>query len=159
MTHLPPSEASAAGDNNSGIGAADAYRMLSQASAVMAATLDGAPASSPAPPSSPDAPTPAPWTAPRGVQLTGPWVAGAVYGVVPAGPLAVVPEANQVHTGKWYAITRGRYVGVTHSTAICDAAVTRVSHGLRAVYDTQYEAVQAFNDALEADLDLIEVIA
>ncbi|KAJ7662256.1 hypothetical protein DFH06DRAFT_1325574 [Mycena polygramma] len=70
----------------------------------------------------PDAPTPAPWTAPRGVQLTGPWVAGAVYGVVPAGPLAVVPEANQVHTGKWYAITRGRYVGVTHSTAICDAA-------------------------------------
>ncbi|KAJ7662252.1 hypothetical protein DFH06DRAFT_1129373 [Mycena polygramma] len=131
MTHLPPSEVAPAANHAAAATPQPspptrplplATTTLASASAVMAATLDGAPASSPAPPSSPDAPTPAPWTAPRGVQLTGPWVAGAVYGVVPAGPLAVVPEANQVHTGKWYAITRGRYVGVTHSTAICDAA-------------------------------------
>jgi hypothetical protein len=59
---------------------------------------------------------------------------------------------------KWYAITKGRYIGVTNSTAVADNAVTRVSHAFRACYTTQYEAVKAFNDALALNIGLIEVI-
>jgi hypothetical protein len=87
--------------------------------------------------------------------MTGPWVAGAIYGVVPAGPLAIVPDNGE----KWYAITKGRYVGVTNNLAIADAAVTRVSHALRASYSSQVDAVAAFNQALSMPfLNLIEIV-
>ncbi|KAJ7625133.1 hypothetical protein DFH06DRAFT_1129072 [Mycena polygramma] len=106
-------------------------------------------------------PVAAPWVAPAtaqpartGIQHTAPWVAGAIYGVVPSAHLAMVPDNGE----KWYAITKGRYVGVTNSTAVADNAVTRVSHALRSVYTTQAEAVQAFNDALDMNIGLIEVI-
>lgn len=89
-----------------------------------------------------------------GVQYTGPWIAGEVYGIVPDGPLDMVPDQSE----RWYAITKGRYVGVTNSVAVADGSVTRVSHALRASYGSQAEAVQAFNNALAAHLDLIEVI-
>lgn len=89
-----------------------------------------------------------------GVQHTGPWIAGEVYAVIPDSPLAMVPDQSE----KWYAITKGRYVGVTNSVAVADGGVTRVSHALRAFYGSQAEAVQAFNQALAANLDLIEVI-
>ncbi|KAJ7811361.1 hypothetical protein B0H13DRAFT_2383927 [Mycena leptocephala] len=90
-----------------------------------------------------------------GVRMTGPWVAGAIYGVVPAGPLAIVPDNGE----KWYAITKGRYVGVTNNLAIADAAVTRVSHALRASYSSQVDAVAAFNQALSMPfLNLIEIV-
>ncbi|KAJ7810046.1 hypothetical protein B0H13DRAFT_1927549 [Mycena leptocephala] len=87
--------------------------------------------------------------------LTGPWIAGAIYGVIPTGPLALVPNQSGE---KWYAITKGRYVGVTNSTAIADGAVTRVSHALRTLFSSQADAVQAFNAALAANLGLIEVV-
>ncbi|KAJ7615092.1 hypothetical protein DFH06DRAFT_1343946 [Mycena polygramma] len=80
----------------------------------------------------------------NGLQMSAPWVAGALYGVVPAGPLALVPDRGE----KWYAITKGRYIGVTNSGAVADHAVTRISHALRVSYDSQSEAVAAFNDAL-----------
>ncbi|KAJ7983072.1 hypothetical protein DFH06DRAFT_1318531 [Mycena polygramma] len=91
---------------------------------------------------------------PHGIQRTGPWIVGELYGVVPAGPLAMIPDVGE----KWYAITKGRYVGITNSTAIADGAVSRVSHALRSVFDTQQEAVEAFNVALAANLGLIQVI-
>jgi hypothetical protein len=79
---------------------------------------------------------------------------GVIYGVVPTGPLALVPDNSE----KWYAITKGCYVGVTSSTAIADGAVTRVSHALRTGYSSQADAVQAFNAALALNLGLIEVV-
>ncbi|KAJ7654565.1 hypothetical protein DFH06DRAFT_1329829 [Mycena polygramma] len=80
----------------------------------------------------------------NGLQMSAPWVAGALYGVVPEGPLALVPDRGE----KWYAITKGKYIGVTNSGAVADHAVTSVSHSLRVCYDSQSEAVRAFNDAL-----------
>ncbi|KAJ6494918.1 hypothetical protein DFH09DRAFT_1337560 [Mycena vulgaris] len=68
-----------------------------------------------------------------------PWVAGNLYGVVPGGPLTPVPD----HSEKWYAITKGRFVGVTSSTAIADGAAA---------------ALAAFNSALALNLGLVEVI-
>ncbi|KAJ6463777.1 hypothetical protein C8R47DRAFT_1224945 [Mycena vitilis] len=108
----------------------------------------------------------APWTPPAppappaqastgGIRFTGPWLAGVIYGVVPGGPLATVPDDGE----KWYAITKGRFVGVTNSTAIADGAVSRVSHALRSVFDTQQEAVTAFNQALALNIGLVQVIS
>ncbi|KAJ7601287.1 hypothetical protein DFH06DRAFT_1353504 [Mycena polygramma] len=103
------------------------------------------------PPAPPAGMTP---TGRAGIQRTGPWIAGELYGVVPAGPLATIPDIGE----KWYAITKGRFVGVTNSTAVADGAVSRVSHALRSIFDTQQEAVDAFNLALAANLGLIQVI-
>ncbi|KAJ7860161.1 hypothetical protein B0H13DRAFT_2355767 [Mycena leptocephala] len=73
----------------------------------------------------------------------------------PRGPLAIVPDNGE----KWYAITKGRYVGVTNNLAIADAAVTRVSHALCASYSSQVDAVAAFNQALSMPfLNLIEIV-
>ncbi|KAJ7678288.1 hypothetical protein DFH06DRAFT_1121779 [Mycena polygramma] len=80
----------------------------------------------------------------NGLQMSAPWVAGALYGVVPDAPLALVADRGE----KWYAITKGKYIGVTNSGAVADHAVTRVSHALRVCYDSQSEAVAAFNDVL-----------
>ncbi|KAJ7079328.1 hypothetical protein C8R43DRAFT_951858 [Mycena crocata] len=93
--------------------------------------------------------------APTYIRRSGPWVAGEIYGVVPTGPLILVPDNGE----KWYAITKGRYVGCTPSVAIADSAVTCVSHALRTGYGSQQLAVAAFNDALAAPfLGLIQVI-
>ncbi|KAJ7617532.1 hypothetical protein DFH06DRAFT_1342947 [Mycena polygramma] len=107
----------------------------------------------PPPPRPPAVDTPQPLT---GLRMTGPWVAGPVYGVVPAGLLALAPDTGD--KGRWYSITRGRFVGVTQNLAVADAAVTRVSHALRQSYGSQAEAVEAFNLALASNLSLIEVI-
>ncbi|KAJ7229601.1 hypothetical protein C8J57DRAFT_1251788 [Mycena rebaudengoi] len=90
-----------------------------------------------------------------GIRLSGPWVVGQLYGVVPLGPLAAISHESD----KWYAITKGKYVGVTTSTAIADGAVSHVSHALRTVYSTQEEARQAFNSALSLGIGLVIVIA
>ncbi|KAJ6453450.1 hypothetical protein DFH09DRAFT_1351268 [Mycena vulgaris] len=91
---------------------------------------------------------------PAGISMQGPWVAGNLYGVVPGGPLTPVPD----HSEKWYAITKGRFVGVTSSTAIADGAVSCVSHALRTGYSSQAAALAAFNSALALNLGLVEVI-
>ncbi|KAJ7169408.1 hypothetical protein C8R46DRAFT_1217109 [Mycena filopes] len=124
-------------------GAAHAYSMLSIAANALASAA-GAP-----PP-----PSPAPTSASQGIQHQGPWIAGALYGVVPTGPLTVIPD-NGEH---WYAITKGLYVGVTNSTAIADGAVTRVSDALRINYKSQADAVNAFNQALALNIGLVKVI-
>ncbi|KAJ7836517.1 hypothetical protein B0H13DRAFT_2368687 [Mycena leptocephala] len=101
--------------------------------------------------------TPAPPAAVTGLHMTAPWVAGAIYGVVPGGPLTIVAENSSSDT--WYAITKGRYVSVTNSTAIANGAVTRVSNALRTGYGSQAEAVQAFNAALSMPfLGLIAIV-
>ncbi|KAJ7175674.1 hypothetical protein C8R46DRAFT_1030709 [Mycena filopes] len=65
-------------------GAAHAYSMLSIAANALA-TAAGAP-----PP-----PSAAPTSASQGIQYTGPWIAGALYGVVPAGPLTMIPDNGE----------------------------------------------------------------
>ncbi|KAJ6551554.1 hypothetical protein B0H19DRAFT_1264213 [Mycena capillaripes] len=122
--------------------AAHAFHMLSVAANALAAA---APA---------ETPVGVPAPAPTGIQYHGPWVASAIYDVIPTGPLATVPDNGE----KWYAITKGRYIGVTNSTAIADNAVTHVSHALRTSYSSQVDAVRAFNDALALNIGLIEVI-
>ncbi|KAJ7182626.1 hypothetical protein C8R43DRAFT_940751 [Mycena crocata] len=94
---------------------------------------------------------------PTGIHLTGPWVAGEIYGVVPLAPLTLVPDNGPE---KWYAITKGKYVGCTPSTAVADGAVTCVSHALRSAYPSQAAAVGAFNAALAMNpwAELVKVI-
>ncbi|KAJ7238447.1 hypothetical protein C8J57DRAFT_1246520 [Mycena rebaudengoi] len=80
-------------------------------------------------------------------QLVGPWEAGVLYGIIPLQPLMpVLPDTND----KWYAITCGKYVGLTHNSAISLAAVTGVSQGLHNHYLSQTVALAAFNGALAA---------
>ncbi|KAJ7886294.1 hypothetical protein B0H13DRAFT_2342941 [Mycena leptocephala] len=76
-------------------------------------------AAAPAPIPIPVAPAPAP--APAAVpvpafQTRGPWVAGALYVVVPSGPLTAVAEVELVEGESgptWYCITKGCWVSVT----------------------------------------------
>ncbi|KAJ7704199.1 hypothetical protein B0H16DRAFT_1482688 [Mycena metata] len=88
---------------------------------------------------------------PPGVFLTrGPWVAGALYVVVPTAPLlGIAEEALDDDVPAWYAIIRGRYVGVTLSNALALNATTGVSAGSMRKYKTQALAVAAFNEMLQ----------
>ncbi|KAJ7271703.1 hypothetical protein C8J57DRAFT_1226283 [Mycena rebaudengoi] len=83
------------------------------------------------PPPAPAAPVPV--VNPR-YQLVAPWE-----------PLAPVLPDN---TDKWYAITRGKYVGLTRNSAVSLAAVSGVSQGLHNHYSSQTDALNAFNEAL-----------
>jgi hypothetical protein len=76
-----------------------------------------------------------------------PWIAGHLYNVVPLAPLTAIPD----HGEKWFAITRGKYVGLTNNSAISLNAVTGVASGLSDRCTTQGEALQHFNDALGAN--------
>ncbi|KAJ7040188.1 hypothetical protein C8F04DRAFT_1178283 [Mycena alexandri] len=78
--------------------------------------------------------------------FTGPWVTGTLYGVVPLAPLTAIPDNNE----KWFAITRGRYVGLTTNSAISLNAVTGVSSGLSNRLSSQAEALHHFNTVLAA---------
>ncbi|KAJ7669899.1 hypothetical protein DFH06DRAFT_1125308 [Mycena polygramma] len=114
-----------------------------------------APAASPA-----VVPTPAPASttapAPAGFHTTGPWVAGALYVVVPSAPLMPIVETDIVPDGeegpKWYAITRGHYIGVTLSNPLAVNAVVGVSHSGMKGYKTQALALAAFNEMLRYNM-------
>ncbi|KAJ7429988.1 hypothetical protein B0H11DRAFT_2249989 [Mycena galericulata] len=151
---VPSQAAPAPGDQG------QAWHLLSQAATAMAAATQ-APAPMQAPAATAAAAVQVPAAAPAapaaggGLRMNGPWVAGQIYGVVPAAPLTPVPDNAE----KWYAITKGRYVGVTNSAAIADGAVSRVSHSLRTGYSSQSEAIEAFNDALAMPhLGLVAVV-
>jgi hypothetical protein len=75
-----------------------------------------------------------------------PWIASNLYGVVPLAPLTAVPD----HGEKWFAITRGKYVGLTTNFPISLNAVTGVPSSLSDKFTTQGEALQHFNEALGA---------
>jgi hypothetical protein len=95
------------------------------------------------------APAPASTPAPNNsfIQLAGPWIAGGLYGVVPAAPLTAIVDHNE----KWFSITRGRYVGLTNNSAISLNAVSGVPGALSDRCNTQAEALQHFNAALAVD--------
>ncbi|KAJ7456839.1 hypothetical protein B0H11DRAFT_2243719 [Mycena galericulata] len=152
MTQLPSDQVAPAASSDAA--EASASPMVADANEA-AADGSSAPAS-PAPTGSAAAPagsavTP---TARTGLQSTGPWIVGELYNVVPGGPLALVPDRGE----KWYAITKGRFVGVTNNSAFADGAVSRVSNALRGHYDTQAEAATVFNDALASGLGIVAVV-
>ncbi|KAJ7917018.1 hypothetical protein B0H13DRAFT_2322797 [Mycena leptocephala] len=95
--------------------------------------------------SSPAVPAPTP-TAPAvpGLRTSGPWLAGLLYAVTPLAPLTAVADNGD----KWFAITRGRYVGLTKNSAISHNAVTGISSGLSDKCGSQAEALEYFNGAL-----------
>ncbi|KAJ7684870.1 hypothetical protein DFH06DRAFT_1118539 [Mycena polygramma] len=102
-----------------------------------------APAVAPAPAPVP-APAPATALATAVLRSSAPWRAGFLYSVVPYAPLEAVVDNGD----KWFAITRGTYVGLTQNSAISLNAVTGVSTGLSEKFTTQAMALAHFNAAL-----------
>ncbi|KAJ6524928.1 hypothetical protein B0H19DRAFT_1085050 [Mycena capillaripes] len=102
---------------------------------------------------------PATLVAPVGFRTRGPWVSGALYQVVPVGPLTAIAEEETTadFAPYWYCITRGKYVGVTLSHALVLAAVSGVSRSSMKAYKTQILAVESFNEMLA--FGMVAVIA
>ncbi|KAJ7752280.1 hypothetical protein B0H16DRAFT_1723626 [Mycena metata] len=76
----------------------------------------------------------------------GPFLANEVFSVAPSQPLAAIEEA--VPAPEWYAITRGRFVGVVDQFALSAVAISGVAHNANKAYATQALALDAFNKAL-----------
>ncbi|KAJ7138903.1 hypothetical protein C8R46DRAFT_1047155 [Mycena filopes] len=100
-------------------------------------------------PSLPSLPSVAP--APGLFRTGGPWIAGALYHVVPSGPLLPVPQ-DEDEDGLWYCITSGTFVGVTLSQALASKAVVGVPRSGMKSHKTQARALAAFNELLRFDL-------
>ncbi|KAJ7665347.1 hypothetical protein DFH06DRAFT_1127671 [Mycena polygramma] len=99
----------------------------------------------PPPPRNPGAGLPAPLVALLRDE-SGPFLANEVFSVTPPEPLAAIEE--EVPAPEWYAITRGRFVGVVDQFALSHVAISGVAHGARKAYTTQGLALAAFNQAL-----------
>ncbi|KAJ7017140.1 hypothetical protein C8F04DRAFT_1279935 [Mycena alexandri] len=82
---------------------------------------------------------------------SGPWISGRLFSVVPPTALAPISDLDQT----WYAVTKGRHVGVTPDNALDGATTTRVSGAAHKGYTTQAAALAAFNRALEGDLVVV----
>ncbi|KAJ7043429.1 hypothetical protein C8F04DRAFT_1250857 [Mycena alexandri] len=76
----------------------------------------------------------------------GPFLANEVFSATPSQPLEVIEE--EVDAPEWYAITRGRFVGVVDQYTLSAVAISGVAHAARKAYTTQHLAVAAFNQAL-----------
>jgi hypothetical protein len=59
--------------------------------------------------------------------------------------MIAIPDNNE----KWFAITRGKYVGLTRNAALSLNAVVGVSNALSTSFNSQAEALEHFNSALE----------
>ncbi|KAJ7923741.1 hypothetical protein B0H13DRAFT_2316097 [Mycena leptocephala] len=75
------------------------------------------------------------------IRMGAPWVAGLLYGIIPGASLTSVPDNG----GKWFAITRGKYIGFTQNSAISLNAVTGISTGLSEKFGSQADALNHFN--------------
>ncbi|KAJ7278656.1 hypothetical protein C8J57DRAFT_1502501 [Mycena rebaudengoi] len=75
-----------------------------------------------------------------------PYEANTVYRVVPMGPLAAILEPHPAP--EWYAITRGRFVGVVDQYALSQTAIASVPNAARKAYDTQALVLHVFNQAI-----------
>ncbi|KAJ7655761.1 hypothetical protein DFH06DRAFT_1329193 [Mycena polygramma] len=82
------------------------------------------------------------------VQSTGPWVVGSVYNVIPAAHLTGIDEVAD----KWYAITKGTYVGVTKHNNLSSNATIGVSGSQQNGFPLQSDAITAFNTALDGGM-------
>ncbi|KAJ7770409.1 hypothetical protein B0H16DRAFT_1451893 [Mycena metata] len=118
-----------------------AYEAVTAAAAQVAAAAASDSASATPHPSGPPAAGPA--SQPL-IRTSGPWIAGFLYAVVPNAPLGAVPDNGE----KWFAITRGRYIGLTTNAAIAINATGGVSGGLGPKFSNQMDALEHFNSAL-----------
>ncbi|KAJ7430884.1 hypothetical protein B0H11DRAFT_2262785 [Mycena galericulata] len=107
------------------------------------ALLGAAPAPAPAA-AAPAAPAPAAPLVGSLIRNSGPWIAGQIFNVVPPQPLAAIPDNGE----RWYAITRGKYVGLTKSSAVSINAVSGVPGSLTEKLSNQSDAIALFNQAL-----------
>ncbi|KAJ7893751.1 hypothetical protein B0H13DRAFT_2339566 [Mycena leptocephala] len=118
-------------------------------------------ATAPAPVVSPAQPPVVVSAMPTGFQVRGPWIAGALYVVVPPQHLTPVAESTPANDEddktQWYCITRGKYVGLTRNNFLALTAITGVSGGRMKGYKTQAEALQMFNELL--DYHMVSVAA
>ncbi|KAJ7026092.1 hypothetical protein C8F04DRAFT_1268564 [Mycena alexandri] len=107
-------------------------------------TAAAAPDAAPAVASAPSPSAPAAAASPPLIRTSAPWLAGSLYAVVPNAPLGAVADNGE----KWFAITRGRYIGLTTNAAIAINATGGVSGGLGPKFSSQMEALDHFNSAL-----------
>ncbi|KAJ7046291.1 hypothetical protein C8F04DRAFT_1248540 [Mycena alexandri] len=102
-------------------------------------------------------PPPPPTRAPAGAGLPapliallrgaeGPFLANEVFSETPTE--ALLPIEEEVPAAEWYAITRGRFVGVVDQFALGEVAIAGVAGSARKSYTTQGLALNAFNRAL-----------
>ncbi|KAK7000236.1 hypothetical protein R3P38DRAFT_3219122 [Favolaschia claudopus] len=128
-----------------------AVASLNQANASAAAAAAAATAMNAAATPSPVVPTAAvatPAAAPAGFRTQAPWIADALYRVVPGGPLQAIPEAFSLELVVWYSITKGKWVGVTRSNSLAVGAVAGVSGSQMRSHKSQALALAAFNQSL-----------
>ncbi|KAJ7829904.1 hypothetical protein B0H13DRAFT_2372253 [Mycena leptocephala] len=124
-------------------GVASAADAVQHAQSAIAAALSAA-FQVPAPtPQAQSAPQAAPQAASQFIRTSGPWIAGVLYSVIPGAALTAVPDNG----GKWFAITRGKYIGLTQNSAISWSAVTGISTGLSEKFNNQTDALNHFNAA------------
>ncbi|KAJ7033982.1 hypothetical protein C8F04DRAFT_1260479 [Mycena alexandri] len=88
------------------------------------------------------------------IHADGPWISGRFFSVLPPSPLAPITDLDQT----WYAVIKGRYVGVTPDNALDGAATVRVSGAGHKGYTTQAAALTAFNRALEGNLVVVSLV-
>ncbi|KAK7031321.1 hypothetical protein R3P38DRAFT_3187035 [Favolaschia claudopus] len=88
------------------------------------------------------------------LRTEGPYLANEVFVVAPAEALAPVDE--EVRAPEWYCITRGRFVGVVDHHALSDLAISGVAGGARKAFESQAQALSAFNKALA--LGIVHVV-
>ncbi|KAJ7511248.1 hypothetical protein B0H11DRAFT_2215087 [Mycena galericulata] len=125
----------------------DAADAIGDATDGVFAAVTGAPAQVFAAIAAAAAPAPAPAAGPAAggfTRATAPWVAGTLYSVIPLAPLQAIPDNGE----KWFAITRGKYVGLTKNSAISINAVTGVPGALMEKFSGQADALEYFNGAL-----------
>ncbi|KAJ7117330.1 hypothetical protein C8R43DRAFT_960628 [Mycena crocata] len=122
--------------------AADAAAAAAQGSSPAVAVVQAVPLPSLVP-----VPTPPVHTPNAGFLTHGPWVVKSLYLVVPTAPLMAVVEADE-EDKYWYAITSGRWVGITLNNTLAVRAVTGARGSHMKGYKTQAEALAAFNELL-----------
>ncbi|KAJ7035485.1 hypothetical protein C8F04DRAFT_1182387 [Mycena alexandri] len=121
----------------------DAAEAVHKAHANVTAAFAALPAPAPvAPQVVPAAAAPVPFV----LRHTAPWIAGNLYTVLPAGALTAVLDNG----GKWFSITRGRYVGLTQDPSASSNAVMGVSNAATIKLANQTAALNHFNAALAA---------
>ncbi|KAJ7766367.1 hypothetical protein DFH07DRAFT_955418 [Mycena maculata] len=124
------------------------------------ATVNAPAATTAAPAGAVDTTPPAVPTGTGGFHTRSPWIAGALYIVVPAAPLQLIAEPPRQEGDEgdlWYAITKGTYVGVHQSQGLALAAVSGVSSSSMRSYKTQALAVAAFNEML--GYNMVSIVA
>ncbi|KAJ7678328.1 hypothetical protein DFH06DRAFT_1317119 [Mycena polygramma] len=127
---------------------AEAFELLSMGAAAVSQAAAAAAATAARQDAAAAAAAPAVPAVPAFVQSTGPWVVGSLFNVIPAAHLTGIDEIAD----KWYAITKGTYVGITKHNNLSSNATVGVSGSQQNGFTLQSEAITAFNTALDGGM-------